>query len=156
MDGPRAFEAFFESYLMTLGNKFIDSTSCIEYTNQTDVLLEIMKGMSERISAANGSVPMTTAMQNDLERVNNLIVQQMNSKCGEHIEANVTAHMHTAQKVANMLQIGNSTNGFIQFTDGLQAMISIDAQADTTVQPKVYGSDLPQPDLNIEPVVFAD
>jgi hypothetical protein len=108
VDGPRAFEAFFESYLMTLGNKFVDSTSCIEYTNQTDVLMEIMKSMSERIIAANGSVPMTSAMQNDLETVNNLIVKQMNSKCGVHVDDFVSAHMHTAQKAVNMLQINGT------------------------------------------------
>ena len=107
VDGPKAFEAFFESYLMTLGNKFIDSTSCIEYTNQTDVLMDLMKSISERISAANGTVPMTTAMQNDLESVNNLIINQMNAKCGVHIDAHVSAHMQTAMKVANMLQIGD-------------------------------------------------
>lgn len=49
VDGPRAFEAFFESYLMTLGNKFIDSTSCIDYTNQTDVLFSLLKSISENI-----------------------------------------------------------------------------------------------------------
>ena len=157
VDGPRAFEAFFESYLMTLGNKFVDSTSCIEYTNQTDVLMEVMKSMSERILAANGSVPMTSAMQNDLETVNNLIVKQMNSKCGVHVDDYVSAHMHTAQKAVNMLQINGTMGGFIQFTDGLGAsLISSDAKADTTVQPKVYGSDLPQPDLRIDAKVFAE
>ena len=157
MEGPRAFEAFFESYLMTLGNKFIDSTSCIEYTNQTDVLLDLMKSISERVSVSNRTVPLTAEMQKDLQSVNNLIVQQMNAKCGVHIDAHVSAHMQTTIKVANMLQIGGSAPMMIQFTDGLDAsFISNDAKADTTVQPKVYGSELPQPDLTIEPKVFTE
>ena len=60
---------------MTLGNKFIDSTSCIEYTNQTDVLLDLMKSISERVSVSNRTVPLTAEMQKDLQSVNNLIVQ---------------------------------------------------------------------------------
>ena len=45
----------------------------------------------------------------------------------------------------------------IQFTDGLGAsLIATDAVADTTVQPKVYGSDPAQPDLTIEPKVFTE
>ena len=119
--------------------------------------MDLMKSISDRISAANGTIPMSTAMQNDLESVNNLIINQMNAKCGVHVDAHVRAHMQTAKKVANMLQLGNSTNGLIQLTDGLGAsLISTDAQADTTVQPKVYGSDLPQPDLSIDAKVFAD
>ena len=59
VDGPRAFEAFFESYLMALGNKFIDSTSCINYTNQTDVLLSLLKSISENMQTVNGSVAMS-------------------------------------------------------------------------------------------------
>jgi hypothetical protein len=68
--------------------------------------MDLMKSISERISAANGTIPMTTAMQNDLESVNNLIINQMNTKCGVHVDAHVRAHMQTAMKVANMLQIG--------------------------------------------------
>ena len=74
VDGPRAFEAFFESYLMTLGNKFIDSTSCIEYTNQTDVLLSLLKSISENIKSVNGSVEMSEELNNDLAKVNKLII----------------------------------------------------------------------------------
>jgi len=125
---------------MTLGNKFIDSTSCIEYTNQTDVLLDLMKSISERVSVSNRTVPLTAEMQNDLQSVNNLIVQQMNAKCGLHIHAHVSAHMQTAIKVANMLQIGGSAPMMIQ--------------SDLTIEPEVYASQPPPVPL-FNPVVQA-
>ena len=96
VDGPRAFEAFFESYLMTLGNKFIDSTSCIEYTNQTDVLLSLLKSISENIKSVNGSVEMSEELNNDLAKVNKLIIDQINGKCSALIDANVRMHLTNA------------------------------------------------------------
>ena len=131
-EGPEAFQIFFEQFLYSVGNEYVDSAECTSYNNQTDVITEHIYQIDLALNTNN-----ETLLREGLIKANSMLLQEVKDKstCGIYTNKNVT------QILENSIKVLNSTKLNISQDDGFSSEIYL-GQAQYTLELHGFTSDV--------------
>jgi hypothetical protein len=107
-EGPEAFQIFFEQFLYSVGNEYVDSAECTSYNNQTDVITEHIYQIDLALNTNN-----ETLLREGLIKANSMLLQEVKDKssCGIYTNKNVTQILENSIKVLNSTKLNISQDG---------------------------------------------
>lgn len=96
--GPEAFQIFFEQFLYSVGNEYVDTAECMSYNNQTGQITEHVYQLKLALNTNN-----ETLLRESLIQANSILLQEVKDKsaCGIYTNKNVTEILENGIKVLN-------------------------------------------------------